>query len=251
MTLEADWIITAIGQTSDLDFAVVAGIEARGGLLGVDEDTLHTNVNGVFAGGDAVMFPGAIIHAIAAGRKAASAIDAFLGGNGAIAETLQDLPPLNPKLGREEGFAYLQCVAANKIPVSERTGFQEVELAFGPGDAVREAARCLQCDLRLSTGTVQLPPAHMMAFIEDNIRKVPETEGTFRLMDEDAKTIVIKGTENLRGLLLEFLECTAGARFFDFEEDKMFSKRESELIQQHLQRYGEMPNGGSDEDDLF
>ena len=31
----------------------------------------------------------------------------------------------------------------------------------------------------------------------------------------------------------------------------MFSKRESELVQQHLQKYGEMPSGGEDEDDLF
>jgi hypothetical protein len=31
----------------------------------------------------------------------------------------------------------------------------------------------------------------------------------------------------------------------------MFSKRESELVQQHLQKYGQMPNAGGDEDELF
>ena len=42
------------------------------------------------------------------------------------------------------------------------------------------------------------------------------------------------------------------AAWFDFEEDKMYSKRESELIQQYLQEHGEMPGGGdSDLDDLF
>ncbi|MBI5570545.1 MAG: hypothetical protein HY914_11425 [Desulfomonile tiedjei] len=42
----------------------------------------------------------------------------------------------------------------------------------------------------------------------------------------------------------------ADTKFFDFEGDRMYSRRESELIQQHLQQYGEMPGGG-DEDDLF
>jgi hypothetical protein len=32
----------------------------------------------------------------------------------------------------------------------------------------------------------------------------------------------------------------------------MYTKRESELLQQYLQQYGEMPGGGMDElDDLF
>ncbi len=42
------------------------------------------------------------------------------------------------------------------------------------------------------------------------------------------------------------------AAWFEFEEDKMYSKRESELIQQYVQEHGEMPGGGdSDLDDLF
>jgi formate dehydrogenase (NADP+) beta subunit len=251
MTLDADVIILAIGQASNLDFATAGGVAVQRGLISVDEKTLHTSVNGVFAGGDAVVFPGAIVHAMGAGRKAASTIDEFLGGNGLIEETLLELPALNPKLGREEGFAYRERAITTKIPVSERTSFQEVDLGFGPADAAREAGRCLQCDLRLAMGTVQLPPEHMMAFTEENIQKVPETEGALRLMDKDAKPIVIKGTKNLRELLVGFLESTPDARFFDFEEDKMFSKRESELIQQHLQKYGQMPNAGNDEDDLF
>ncbi|MEJ2717963.1 MAG: 4Fe-4S dicluster domain-containing protein [Deltaproteobacteria bacterium] len=34
-------------------------------------------------------------------------------------------------------------------------------------------------------------------------------------------------------------------------EDRIFSKRESELVQQHLQQYGEMPGAGGEDDDLF
>ena len=251
MSLDADAIIMAIGQTSDLNFATACRIEVQRGLVKVDEKSLHTNVNGIFAGGDAVVFPGAIIHAVAAGRKAAAAIDEFLGGTGSVEERLVDLPPLNPRLGREEGFAYRERVMTSQIPVAERTGFQEKDLGFRPVEAALEAGRCLQCDLRLAMSTVPSPPEHMMAFTQENVQKVPEAEGAFRLMDEEKKPIVIKGAENMRLLLLESLESTSDAKFFDFEPDKMFSKRESELIQQHLQKYGEMPSAGSDEDDLF
>jgi len=104
-------------------------------------------------------------------------------------------------------------------------------------------------DLRLAIGKVMAPPEHILTFTEENVLKVPAAEGAFRLMDEGKKPIAIKGTANMQELLLKCLETYETAKYFDYEEDKMFSKRESELIQQHLQRYSEMPSGG--EDDLF
>ena len=79
-----------------------------------------------------------------------------------------------------------------------------------------------------------------------------EHEGVFHLYDDQKKVISIKGTGTLRQSLLEALEDYENAAWFDFEEDKMYSQRESELIQQYLQEYGEMPGGGDDDlDDLF
>ena len=96
--------------------------------------------------------PGTIIEAIAAGRRAASSIDKFLGGDGNIEETLVELSPL-PSVNRkrQQGFADLKRVQINKIPVSERQGnFTEVELSFDDDQAIREAKRCLQCDMELN-----------------------------------------------------------------------------------------------------
>jgi len=93
--------------------------------------------------------------------------------------------------------------------------------------------------------------AHILAFTAENVQKVPAAEGAFRLMDETKMVVLIKGTDNMRELLEEYLEELENAKFFDYEEDKMFSKRESELVQQHLQKYGQMPSGGGEEDDLF
>ncbi|MBW1946185.1 MAG: hypothetical protein JRJ51_25690 [Deltaproteobacteria bacterium] len=76
-----------------------------------------------------------------------------------------------------------------------------------------------------------------------------EDEGVFQLYDDGKKVISIKGTGTLRQSLLEALGDYENAAWFDFEEDKMYSQRESELIQQYLQEHGEMPGGG--DDDLF
>ena len=63
----------------------------------------------------------------------------------------------------------------------------------------------------------------------------------------------IKGVDDLRTALAEILESPHRAEFFQVDEDPMYSKRESELIQQYLQQHGRMPPGEGDDDidDLF
>ncbi|MCJ7833266.1 MAG: BzdV protein, partial [Deltaproteobacteria bacterium] len=113
--------------------------------------------------------------------------------------------------------------------------------------------RCLQCDLRLSMSSVTVPPEKYRLLIAGEVARIPDTEGVFQLLDEAHNILVIKGTMTLRQTLEEQLAKGTEARFFEFKEDKMYSKRESELLQQYLQKYGKMPiSGGADElDDLF
>ena len=48
------------------------------------------------------------------------------------------------------------------------------------------------------------------------------------------------------------MEANDAVALFDFEADKMFSQRESELIQKYQQEQGEMPGSDAgDLDDLF
>ena len=72
-TVDADQIILAIGQATDLSYAAGA-IETRRGLIVIDDETKKTNLEGVLAGGDVTSGPASVIHAITAGRKAAAAI---------------------------------------------------------------------------------------------------------------------------------------------------------------------------------
>jgi len=252
-SLQGDQVILATGQASDLSFLQsTPSIEAKKGLITVDEATLETGMKGVYAGGDVVAVPGAIIHAMAAGRKAASAIDKALGGTGDIEEVLFEKGPPKQNVGRNEGFAAWPRERIPETEVQKRhESFQEVALGFMDEQAVKEAKRCLQCDLRLYMACNPSPPEKRLAFDEDHVRKVPEDEGVFLLYDGDHNVLWIKGTANLRQELLRALEDNDKAAWFDFAEDKMYSKRESELIQKYIQKHGRMPGGGSEDEDLF
>jgi len=152
MTVNADQVILAIGQAADLSF--ISGqeqIRSGGGLIETDPETMQTSVPGVFAGGDVATGPSSIIEAIATGRKAAIAIDKSLGGQGTLDETLAERVDTESYTGkRETGFADLKRVRMLTLPISERhSGFSEVNLGLGDEEALREAKRCLQCDLEL------------------------------------------------------------------------------------------------------
>jgi formate dehydrogenase beta subunit len=250
--IEADQVILAIGQASDLSFIPEnSGISSNRGLIVVDGETLETGMKGVYAGGDVAFVPGAIIHAIAAGRKAASSIDKALGGTGEIGEILFERGVPDQYVGRSEAFASWPRETVPELELGFRhQGFREVALGYTYEQAVQEAGRCLQCDLRLYLNCSPSPPESIMPFNEQNINTVPEDEGVFQLYDDKRNIIVIRGSSTLRQTLLEALEDYDSAAWFDFEEEKMYSQRESELIQQYLQEHGEMPGSG-DDDDLF
>jgi NADPH-dependent glutamate synthase beta subunit-like oxidoreductase len=252
--LPADQIILAVGQTADLSFLEDdCPILTAGGKICVDEDTLETGMKHVYAGGDIAGTPGTVVHAVAAGRRAAAAIDRSLGGNGNIDEVLFARSDPDPRVGREEGFAFQARVEMPELDTAARIqGFEPVALGFNPDQAAREARRCLQCDLRLQIRSNPAPPKAWLRFDNSHVQEVPETEGVFQLLDVDCNVMTIKGTANLRQGLKRALEENAAIVWFDFEEVKMYSMRESEMIQNYFQAHGRMPGGSADDlDDLY
>ena len=137
-----DTLIAAIGEQPDVpaDFQVEVG---RGNTIKANEE-LSTSREGVFAGGDCQSGPALVINAIAAGRKAAQAIDRYLGGKGDIAEHL---------VPAEEAAIWLEDVAPTErlgkvshLPPGIRVkSLVEVEQGMDWETAVAEAQRCLQC----------------------------------------------------------------------------------------------------------
>ena len=254
-TLETDMVILAIGQSADLDFlGSPSALELHGNLIQINIETGETTIPWIFAGGDGTRLPGSIIEAVASGRRAASAIDRYLGGTGDVEIALLERPPLNTCLGREENFADRPRQVMDALPISEREGnFQEVALGLSSEAAREEAGRCLQCDLRLLLEKPVLPPKKRMwvEFNSENLAAVPEREGVFQLLDERETVIFIKGAMNLHQEISDQLELNQEARYFMYIEDEMFSKKESELLQQYITEHGKMPKANQELEDLF
>ncbi|TET26353.1 MAG: hypothetical protein E3J67_01725, partial [Dehalococcoidia bacterium] len=143
-TMSFDTIISAIGQRPEIPhrFGIATG---RGDVIQVDADTLATDREGVFAGGDAVSGPASVIEAIAAGRQAAISIDKYLGGSGVIEEALA--PPEGAIAPLEEAEEKRRPQVPSLPPDQRLSSFAEVELGLSEEMAVEEAKRCLRCDL--------------------------------------------------------------------------------------------------------
>jgi formate dehydrogenase beta subunit len=158
-SFELDTLIVAIGQVPDLSL-LGQGSKVQSTAAGTIkvEDNLATNMDGVFAAGDAVSGPSSVIEAIAMGRRAASSIDKYLGGEGIISEKLVAVEEASPCLSPWRGFADLSRVPMPCLPVTERMDFGQVETGFTEQMAVEEANRCLQCQLRFQIRPVESPP---------------------------------------------------------------------------------------------
>ncbi len=145
---EASHIVLAVGQQADLEFVEKENsINTNGGRIEVKEKDLATGEKGVFAGGDVVTGPDSIIGAIAHGRKAASAVDKYLGGDGDINEILATpeeeilLPDFVTEVRSRQEMGLLK-------PWERISGFSQVELGLTDEQINAEASRCLECDAR-------------------------------------------------------------------------------------------------------
>lgn len=78
-TVEADTVITAIGQGPDLSF-LGEGINVFRGAVAIDKYTMETSLAGVFAGGDAAAGTASLVEAITAGKTAADSIKKYING---------------------------------------------------------------------------------------------------------------------------------------------------------------------------
>jgi formate dehydrogenase major subunit len=159
--IDCDFVIAAIGQGTKvqelvdghvpnfLPFGEVLNL-TRWQTIQVNEKTFETSVEGVFSGGDVVTGAATAVEAIAAGRKAAHAIDTYIRTGKAQPEpfefvsrkdtfrtvTLEDL---------RDGAPYARSPMPS-LPIEERVkGFVEVEQGYTAEQMKRESLRCLEC----------------------------------------------------------------------------------------------------------
>lgn len=147
--IEADTIILAIGQASNLTFLRgQEGIQiARGGTIVANPTTLSTSVPGIYAGGDIVLGRGTMTESMAQGKKAAIAIHNTLRNTTLKDEKWADKPAVPDVAASKIALIKKeQKQDMPTMPVDKRlTNFDEVELGFPLNVAVREAQRCMNC----------------------------------------------------------------------------------------------------------
>lgn len=145
--LKVDMVIPAVSQYSDLPFINKDEVEVtKWGTFVTDKDTLMTKMKGVFAGGDVIRGSDVVITAIADGKKAAKAIDRYLGGTGEL-NTGEDIEI--PKAADEREIVEHERFPMKFLdPQYRRTNFNEVAVGFHKLNAIAEAMRCLRCDRR-------------------------------------------------------------------------------------------------------
>lgn len=148
--LPADTVIFAIGQIADIPEGFKLDL-GRGNRIIVEEHTQMTSITGVFAAGDAIYGTASVIEAIASGRKAAIYIDKYLGGTGSIEDELVQENITSNYIGRKDNFATLKRTHSKIKNAKERiANFVTVEDSMSELEAIQEANRCLQCDMRFN-----------------------------------------------------------------------------------------------------
>ncbi|WP_066637878.1 FAD-dependent oxidoreductase [Desulfolucanica intricata] len=158
--IEADIIIFATGQKPELSYLTegeqAPEVEIFRDRIVINPDTMETSRPGVFAGGDAVTGPASAIRAMAAGKRAAASIDAYLRGR-------------KPSAGikfpvKRKSIMPLQVSAEQKADTGrinfhdlylteKQSSFEEIMQGVSEEAAVAEAGRCLRCDMCIACGS--------------------------------------------------------------------------------------------------
>jgi len=138
--LDADTVITAIGQETDLSFLKgLKGLKGSGvdvtkeGLVSVDPETMATGASAVFAAGDIRTGPETVIRAIAGGKRAALGIHCLLSA------TEQAAP------GEPQKVAGIDDVNLNYFHPGPRNKLGGPDLEGQKDAAMAEAGRCFHC----------------------------------------------------------------------------------------------------------
>jgi len=150
--IEADTIISAIGQTLDMPSSnadTALALSSRG-YIEVNKDTMLTSIDGVFSGGDCESGPATVVQAVGAGKRAAHSISQYLSGQPLI----QPVKPFNSTKGKldevnPEEFAGKERMPRAEMPMlsikERKSNFKEVETGLSEEAARNEALRCLSC----------------------------------------------------------------------------------------------------------
>jgi formate dehydrogenase (NADP+) beta subunit len=188
-------VLIAVGQENSFPWIERdIGIEFdKWGMPKVDPRTMRSTHPKVFFGGDAAFGPKNIIWAVAHGHEAALSIDMMLNGEDIDVRVLPAVEVMSQKMGIHE-WSYDNEISPDKrlrVPLRDKVIAlkdikAEVELGFDAQLALKEAERCLNCDVQTvftaslcieCDACVDICPMDCISFLAD----APEAELRTRL----------------------------------------------------------------------
>ena len=205
-TTEFEAAVKAIGEEPDTSNIPGEFLDEMGRLK-VDVST-HSLGKNVFAGGDFVTGPSTVVAAIAAGRRAASSIDQYLGGRGTQYKDSEAV-----KLPERFNSSYLKKtsrVDTPELPVSERIKSIDIEdgSSLGLSAVETEANRCFNCGC-VAVNSSDIAPALIALDAKiKTTRRIIEAERFFTV--EGDKTTVLDDDEIV--IEIEVRRPTAGTK---------------------------------------
>lgn len=165
-TIRLNNLILAIGERPDTSFLKNKDNLniSKWGTIVVDDETFLTNRRGVFAGGDVVKGPNTVVEAIAAGKRAAESIEKYIEGKSLAREYKLTRPSIyiKPVSLTEQEIENVKRPKMPRLSVKARKkNFKEVELGLTKKMAIKEAKRCLRCELETNDGKKALKAMEM------------------------------------------------------------------------------------------
>ncbi|MBC8316269.1 MAG: FAD-dependent oxidoreductase [Desulfobulbaceae bacterium] len=144
--ITTDQVILAIGQTADEELVLEEFTTSKSGFIQADKVSMQMDSN-LFAAGETVVGPSIVVEALAAGKRAALAVDLFIQGK-ELPKEINDSSHITENLPGEE-IHKAGRIDRESLPVEERKGnFQGTLIPFTSYQAWMEAQRCLTCGSR-------------------------------------------------------------------------------------------------------
>ncbi len=188
--IPCDDVLVAVGQENSFPWIErdIGIAFDKWNMPTVDPKTMRSTHPKVFFGGDAAFGPKNIIWAVAHGHEAAVSIDMMLSGEDIDVRPLPAVDVMSQKMGIHE-WSYDNEISPDKrlrVPLRDKVVAlkdikAEVELGFDAQLALKEAERCLNCDIQTvftaslcieCDACVDICPMDCITFTAD----APETE---------------------------------------------------------------------------
>ena len=157
--VELDTLIVSISESPDISFLKNEGLEfSKWDTILTDQETCLTKRPGIFAGGDVVTGPNTVVDAVAAGKIASESIDQYLTGKEVKREYKLTRPSkyIEPIGFSDKELDELMSAKRSEMPLlsSEKRKYNLMEVNQGLTEeqAIKEAKRCLRCELETEDG---------------------------------------------------------------------------------------------------